>query len=351
MENFCGRQGEEAQEYVPTPSPLTSKESTPTPSPIPTYALTPTRRPYRIIQRDQKKRLTKPGDLEPPTAIASNRSDGHSHNPPVAAARPKTRSQLEFEAAGELLQQEINEATGFAGPPGAESSKEEHERYLVGALAYLSHKDHERHDQWPELEKADEFIRQMHCQPFRLLDGGNGEDGGGWDNDEYDYGYSGAPVPEFKRFRDPPPVRSSKTKSSGGRKLASTKQKQQQQQRQRQRQRQRQNQKEISESSKKHSSGSKKQSQTQSESHSSKPKKQWSDDETQTRATSIAALSSTASAAPSDEQQQQQQQQQSARKRRKLEEELQTALGAGWDAHVDDFGRRPRRGAPEKMSF
>ena len=177
MENFCGRQGEEAQEYVPTPSPLTSKESTPTPSPIPTYALTPTRRPYRIIQRDQNKRLTKPGDLEPPTAIASNRSDGHSHNPPVAAARPKTRSQLEFEAAGELLQQEINEATGFAGPPGAESSKEEHERYLVGALAYLSHKDHERHDQWPELEKADEFIRQMHCQPFRLLDGGNGEDG------------------------------------------------------------------------------------------------------------------------------------------------------------------------------
>ena len=342
MENFCGRQGEEAQEYVPTPSPLTSKESTPTPSPIPTYALTPTRRPYRIIQRDQNKRLTKPGDLEPPTAIASNRSDGHSHNPPVAAARPKTRSQLEFEAAGEQLQQEINEATGFAGPPGAESSKEEHERYLVGALAYLSHKDHERHDQWPELEKADEFIRQMHCQPFRLLDGGNGEDGGGWDNDEYDYGYSGAPVP--------PPVRSSKTKSSGGRKLAPTKQKQQQQQRQRQRQRQRQNQKEISESSKKHSSGSKKQSQTQSESHSSKSKKPWSDDETQTRATSIAALSSTASAAPSDEQQQQQQQQ-SARKRRKLEEELQTALGAGWDAHVDDFGRRPRRGAPEKMSF
>ena len=68
----------------------------------------------------------------------------------------------------------------------------------------------------------------------------------------------------------------------------------------------------------------------------------------------MTALSPGASAPPTDgygDHLQQNQPQQTAKKRRKLEEELETQLGAGWDVHVDDFGRRPRRATREKIDF
>lgn len=130
-----------------------------------------------------QKELTKPG--EPNGTVAANPKS--QRQPPTV--RPKTKAQLEWDAGYKRLEQEVHAATGFKKPPDDNSTKEESDRYLYAVMEYLHKRQGEKNRQWPTLEEGKEFIRQMGRQTFTPR----------YDEEEG--------IPEFKKFTDPPPVR------------------------------------------------------------------------------------------------------------------------------------------------
>ncbi|RYP76828.1 hypothetical protein DL771_001564 [Monosporascus sp. 5C6A] len=248
-------EGREAQTYVLKPRALGA----------------PLRRSNRVQLQQE---LTRSGE---PSALSKVKRKSQSP-PPPSPDRQKTESQIEFDTGYRQLDQEVSAATGFEKQP---ETKQEFDQYFRAALIYLNLQQQERHGTWKELEKGEEYIHQMGKQQFRLRD------------EEED-------IPEFKKYSDPPPVR---TKSKGVRKTSAT-----------DGERQERAQK-VSDSHKKHSS----------------------DDEP--------AHAVTATTSPHGSQRQDGQ---SSKRRRLLTDELQTSLARGWDAHVDDEGRRPARSAKRR---
>ncbi|RYP04932.1 hypothetical protein DL764_004144 [Monosporascus ibericus] len=254
-----GEEGQEAQKYVLKPRALGAL----------------LRRSNRV--QLQQELITRSGE---PSALAKANRKSQSP-PPPSPDRPKTKSQVEFDARYKQLDKEVNAATGFEKQPG---TKQESNQYFRAALIYLNLQQQERHGTWKELEKGKEYIHQMGKQQFRLRD--KGED-----------------IPEFKKYSDPPPVR---RKSKGVRKTSATDDERQ------------------------------KRAQMVSDSH----KKHRNDDEADHAVTTTTTLRGPQTTQAQDGQ--------SSRKRRLLTDELQTSLAGGWDAHVDDEGRRPARTAKRR---
>ncbi|RYP84679.1 hypothetical protein DL769_001113 [Monosporascus sp. CRB-8-3] len=253
-----GEEGQEAQKYVLKPRALGA----------------PLRRSNRV---QLQQGLTRSG--EPSALVKANHKS--QSPPPPSPDHPKTKSQIEFDTGYRQLDQEVNAATGFEKQP---ETKQEFDQYFRAALICLNLQQQERHGTWKELEKGEEYIRQMGKQQFRLRD------------EEED-------IPEFKKYSDPPPVR---TKSKGFRKTSATDDERQER------------------------------AQKVPDSH----KKPSSDDE--------AAHAVTTTTTPHSSQMTWRQDGQSSKKRRLLTDELQTSLAGGWDAHVDDEGRRPARSAKRR---
>ncbi|RYP27056.1 hypothetical protein DL767_007830 [Monosporascus sp. MG133] len=248
-----GEEGQEAQKYVLKPRALGA----------------PLRRSNRVQLQQE---LTRSGE---PSALAKASRKSQSP-PPPSPDRLKTKSQIEFDTGYRKLGLDVNVATGFEKQP---ETKQEFNQYFRAALIYLNLQQQERHGTWRELEKGEEYIHQMGKQQFRLRD------------EEED-------IPAFKKYSDPPPVR---TKSKGVRKTSAMDDERQER------------------------------AQKVSDSH----KKHTSDDE--------AAHAVTTTTTPHSSQTTQRQDGRSSKKRRLLTDELQTSLAGGWDAHVDDEGRRPAR--------
>ncbi|RYP52629.1 hypothetical protein DL768_002279 [Monosporascus sp. mg162] len=255
-ETSCGgEEGQEAQKYVLKPR----------------ASGVPLRRSNRVQLQQE---LTGSGE---PSALAKANRKSQSP-PPPSPDRPKTKSQIEFDTGYRQLDRDVNAATGFEKQP---ETKQEFNQYFRAALIYLNVQQQERHGTWKELEKGEEYVHQMGKQQFRLRD-------------------EGESIPEFKKYSDPPQVR---TKSKGVRRTSATDDERQER------------------------------AQKASDSH----KKHTSDDE--------AAHAVTTTTTPHSSQTTQGQDGQSSKKRRLLTDELQTSLAGGWDAHVDDEGRRPARSA------
>ncbi|RYP22534.1 hypothetical protein DL765_001592 [Monosporascus sp. GIB2] len=256
-----GEEGQEAQKYVLKPRALGA----------------PLRRSNRVQLQQELTRSGEPGALA--------KANCKSQSPPLPSpGRPKTKSQIEFDTGYRQLEQDVNVATGFEKRP---ETKQEFNQYFRAALIYLNIQQQERHGTWKELEKGEEYIHQMGKQQFRLRD------------EEED-------IPEFKKYSDPPPVR---TKSKGVRKPSAT------------------------------------DDERQERAHKvpNFHKKHPSDDETAHAVTTTTTPHSSQTAQTA-----QRQDGQSSKKRRLLTDELQTSLAGGWDAHVDDEGRRPARSAKRR---
>lgn len=210
------------------------------------------------------------------------------------------KSRFECNLGSKQQEQEICTAIGYEKPPDENAPVEEHDRYIFAAMRYLKKKEMERNGKWKKLERGKEFIRQMRSQPFSFV---KNEDEG---------------LPEFKKFTDPPPVRTSKTK---GARKAPTAEVERHGHRERPRH--------TTERPKKRPNEDEPQTQTQTQ--------------TQTQAHTQAHTQESCATAPPDGDQNAPKQESQAAKRRRLTEELSTSLGEGWDAHVDNKGHRVSR--------
>ncbi|KAK7755837.1 hypothetical protein SLS62_002122 [Diatrype stigma] len=283
-----GREGKKkAQAYVLNPTPFTG----------------PLRRSNRVwLQKELMNMKSGEPNGGPGPGPAQAPPNPKPQTTPTVTERPKTKSQIEFELRCRQLERETSAAIGYRNPPDDSASAEEYDRYFFAAMSHLKKKREGRHTEWKELQRGEAFLRQMGSQTFSLV-GDEEED-----------------VPEFKKFSDPPQIR---TKGKGG-------------------------------SARKEPVGGDAERQGHQQDHPQttvgEPEKQKPNRDEAQAQTQAQTQTQMQASGPDGDQKTQKTEGGQAAKKKKLTDELFTTLGEGWDARFDNEGRRLSRAASKKAS-
>ncbi|KAI1642185.1 uncharacterized protein F4817DRAFT_308695 [Daldinia loculata] len=93
-------------------------------------------------------------------------------NDQVDLPKPRARNRSDARSSVDKLMDEVNDTVG--GEPADDATKEEWDRYLS---TYINELDRRAgSSSWPQLEKAERFVKRMEQAPFRRMDYSSDED-------------------------------------------------------------------------------------------------------------------------------------------------------------------------------
>ncbi|KAI1655720.1 hypothetical protein F4813DRAFT_151808 [Daldinia decipiens] len=93
-------------------------------------------------------------------------------NDQVDSPKPRARNRSDARSSVNKLMNEVNNAVG--GEPADDATKEEWDRYLGNYINELDQRTGPR--SWPQLEKAEQFVKRMGQAPFRRVNYSSDED-------------------------------------------------------------------------------------------------------------------------------------------------------------------------------